>query len=801
MLLSSSIFLVFDINEEVRDTADLEDLSDEYRATISSLVQEAQYHLTRHDPSEGFVGSNSRCGFGIIFNESGVSVSPNTENSWSWDIGLSGFGYSGQVSSITTKPQLSVEKNHINYEYSPQLTGWYINDEKGLEQGFTIEAPPQPKINAPLVIEMALETTLTPRAIDKGEAIAFHDDSGEHVLTYKDLIVIDALGQDVSAWLSMSGSSKISIFIDDTSVTYPLTIDPLIVTEVKKLTASDGAIEDHFGWSMSISGDVIVVGARFDDDGASSDEGSAYIFERNRGGTENWGEVTKLTASDGTEFDNFGYSVSISGDVLVVGAPFDYVSAKVYQGSAYVFERNTGGADNWGQVTKLTASDGLATDFFGISVSISGDVLVIGADSDDIGVNSNQGSAYVFERNTGGADNWGQVIKLTASDGATIDRFGRSVSISGDVLVVGVQFDDVGANVDQGSAYVFERNTGGADNWGQVTKQTSSDGAADDCFGVSVSISGDVLVVGADSDDIGVNSNQGSAYVFERNTGGADNWGQVIKLTASDGAAIDRFGVSISISGDVLVVGTPYDNVGANVDQGSAYVFERNTGGADTWGQVTKQTASDGAVSDNFGYSVSISGDVLVVGAPYDDATSFDQGSAYVFKLTTGFVIPLDEGWNLISLPLNQTDTSIDKILSSINGKWDYILVYNSTDPDHWKTNATIRPDQLNDLKLLDHKMGFWINITESWVNLTVMGNELTSTSINLYAGWNLVGYPSLTEKNISDALVGTGYDRVEGFNTTAPYRISQCADSYMMKPGEGYWVHVPADTVWIVDW
>ena len=117
----------------------------------------------------------------MIFNESGVSVSPEAENSWSWHIALSGFGYSGQASPITVKPQLSVDKNRVEYEYSPQLTEWYINDERGLEQGFTIEIPPQPRINTPLVIEMALDTTLTPRAIDSGEAIAFFDGSGEHI--------------------------------------------------------------------------------------------------------------------------------------------------------------------------------------------------------------------------------------------------------------------------------------------------------------------------------------------------------------------------------------------------------------------------------------------------------------------------------------------------------------------------------------------------------------------------------------------------------------------------------------------
>jgi hypothetical protein len=192
------------------------------------------------------------------------------------------------------------------------------------------------------------------------------------------------------------------------------------------------------------------------------------------------------------------------------------------------------------------------------------------------------------------------------------------------------------------------------------------------------------------------------------------------------------------------------------------------------------------------------------VGAPTDDiGASGDQGSAYIYKPSSSFNIPLNEGWNLISLPLAQSDTSIDQVLPGITGKWDCIQAYNATDPDHWRTNQTSRPAQLNDLDALDHRIGFWINITEpGGTTLTVNGTQQSSTSIQLHAGWNLVGYPSLTPRAISTALAGTGYDMpVEGSNASAPYRISPLADTYMMQPGEAYWVHVPGDTTWVVDW
>jgi hypothetical protein len=165
-------------------------------------------------------------------------------------------------------------------------------------------------------------------------------------------------------------------------------------------------------------------------------------------------------------------------------------------------------------VKQLSASDGAASDGFGRSVAVSGDTIVVGAYQDDVGANANQGSAYVFQRNQGGADQWGQVKQLVASDGAVDDEFGVSVAVSGDTIVVGAYFDDVGANANQGSAYVFQRNQGGADQWGHVRQLTASDGAINDWFGGSVAMSGDTIAVGAYLDDVGANTNRGSAYVF-----------------------------------------------------------------------------------------------------------------------------------------------------------------------------------------------------------------------------------------------------------------------------------------------
>ena len=246
--------------------------------------------------------------------------------------------------------------------------------------------------------------------------------------------------------------------------------------------------------------------------------------------------------------------------------------------------------------------------------------------------------------------------KLTASDAAFGDRFGESVSISGDIAIVSAPRNNDPA-IESGSAYVFDRNEGGAGNWGQVAKLTPSDPTAGDQFGTSVSISGDTAIVSAlNDDDKGPNS--GSAYVFVKPGGGWTDSTQTAKLTASDGAGGDNFGLSVSISGDTVIVGARLDDdaclptINTGCNSGSAYVFVKPGGGwTGSLNEDAKLTASDGAVGDNFGASVSISVDTAIVGAFFDDDaclptinTSCNSGSAYVFvKPGGGWTGPLNE--------------------------------------------------------------------------------------------------------------------------------------------------------------
>ena len=184
-----------------------------------------------------------------------------------------------------------------------------------------------------------------------------------------------------------------------------------------------------------------------------------------------------------------------------------------------------------------------------------------------------------------------------------------------------------------------------------------------------------------------------------------------------------------------------------------------------------------------------------IIGSPQDNYPLMQP----VGLELSNYILALKPGWNLISLPLEQADTTISTVLSSINSQYDAIKYYDATDAsDPWKT---YRPGaSTNDLASINHKMGFWIEMND-FANLTVEGIEPASTDITLYAGWNLVGYPTQDSETVANALFGTGADRVEVCDLGEPYLIKEVGPTYMMKPGEGYWVHVPADTVWTVDW
>jgi len=354
-----------------------------------------------------------------------------------------------------------------------------------------------------------------------------------------------------------------------------------------------------FGVSVSVSGDTALIGA-------AGNNGAAYVFVRSG---DAWSQQQTLTGAGGTAYDNFGVSASVDGDTAAVGAS----GSAVTQGAAYVFVR---GGGVWSQQQKLTASDGEAGDAFGSALSVSGDTAVIGAP----GKNGSRGAAYVFVRS---GTTWTQQQELTASDGTAGDAFGSALSVSGDTVVIGAP----GWTGSLGVTYVFVRS---GTTWTQQQELTVPDSTAYSSFGSSVSVSGDAAVIG----ESGTAFTQGAAYVFVR-SGGV--WGQQQRLTASDGAAEDLFGWSVSMSGDMAVIGAWAETVGSSPRQGAAYVFLRSNG---VWSQQQELIASDGLAYAGFGSAVSLSGDTALIG---DEGKAGFQGAAYVFATTqptiTGVIV------------------------------------------------------------------------------------------------------------------------------------------------------------------
>ena len=401
--------------------------------------------------------------------------------------------------------------------------------------------------------------------------------------------------------------------------------------QLQKVLADDGMTGSEFGEACDVSGNSAIL-ASWKHARLGNDAGAAYVFEYLGA---SWIETALLVASDGSPGDLFGTSVKIDGATAISASVFDDDNG-ADSGSAYIFEKQSGA---WTQTAKLLASDGAPGDQFGFFTALSGNTAVVTANlDDDLGANS--GSAYVFEKQGGW---WLQTAKLLASDGAPGDQFGYSSSMSGTTVVISSVFDD-DRGQDSGSAYVFDKQ---GSSWVQTAKLRANDGAAFDAFGISVSIDSTRIIAGAMlDDDLGANS--GSAYAFEKQ---GSSWLQTAKLRANDGAARDKFGIGVSISGTTAVIGANHDD-DKGTDSGSAYVF-RDTG--PSWTQTAKLLARDGAAFDDFGFQVAIGGDTALVGARLDDDLGDASGGAYFYSVTASNCPTLTE--NTITLPISSGGT------------------------------------------------------------------------------------------------------------------------------------------------
>ena len=412
------------------------------------------------------------------FSQRGVFVRSGSAR---FGLSLHAYGYAGRLRTLAPATPRAVH-NRVSYR-RPGLSEWYANGPLGLEQGFTLQAPPAAHHSGPLTLALGLSGNLK-ASLDRGHRGLTLGRS----LRYSGLSASDARGRSLRTWLELHGRTVL-LRVDDAGARYPLKIDPFV--QQAKLTASDGA-EDALSFSVAVSGDTVVAGAPSATVGPSPahfSQGAVYVFVKPTTGWANATQTAKLTASDGDNEGLLGSSVAISGDTVVAGQP-DATNTGAPAGAVYVFVKPTTGWTNATETAKLTASGGAGGDFFGGAVAVSGDTVVAGASGATVGANSRQGAAYAFVKPTTGWANATQTAKLTASDGAANDFFGNSVVVSGDTIVTGAD----GKDLDQGAAYVFVKPTTGWASATQTAKLTASDGAGNDFFGHSVALSNPALV-------------------------------------------------------------------------------------------------------------------------------------------------------------------------------------------------------------------------------------------------------------------------------------------------------------------
>ena len=560
---------------------------------------------------DGYISATQ--GMSVQMNRGTLKINPTQSAAWSWSIKLTGFGRQGSMQRAALQ-RTDARLSGLDNQYDG-LTEWYRLTGIGLEQGFTLPARPGLPDSGALILQLNLQSTLTGSLSPDSRSLTFDAGDGS-ALFYNNLRAFDANGMDLPAQLTYD-QGQIGIQVDDSAAVYPITIDPLVFIQTKVL-AADLAPSDHFGTSVAISGNTAVISSPGKTVGANESQGAAYVFVQNDG---IWTQVARLTASNGGIGDQFGDRVSISGDTIVVSA---HTHIDVH-GSAYVFVKPGSGWEDMTETAELTASDSTSSDLFGSSVAISGDTVAVGASSK----NNFHGAVYIYTKPAGGwASTSAYNALLTAADGAQYDYFGSSIAISSNLVVISANgrqevylfgkpvggwastsipsavlgaSDKVVGNSDnfgcsvamdgntivvgasgvsighKGAVYVFVKPDSGWTNIALTTetaKLSSADAAEWEQLGASVSISGNTVAAGAPGTSTTL---QGAVYVFVKpETTWATTSSFTDKITISDAAASDQFGFSTAITGKTvsdaaIISGAP--NKPADNYSGSAYFF------------------------------------------------------------------------------------------------------------------------------------------------------------------------------------------------------------------------------------
>ncbi len=606
--------------------AGLADLPTAARPAISAALGQdlAEYHVQK--AVKGFSAVNPEQNLTVRFAGDGAEVE---RGSTRWQMAARGYGYDGELRPVNSVAATQVNSNRVEYRHG-SLIEWYVNGPVGLEQGFTVTEPPSRKNGGALTIALSLSGNLD-AALDKdGASLTLGGEGKDSELRYSGLAAHDQTGKDLHAWLELH-DHQLCLKVDDAGARYPVVVDPWV--QAGKLTASDGAKNDQFGYSVGVSpnGTTIVVGAPNATVNTYKYTGAAYVFVQPATGWTTATQTTNLIPSGTANL--FGASVAMDLNTVVVGAPGNIG----YQGAVYVYVQPGGGWPAGGtlqQSAKLTASDRSTLSVLGDSVSVTVDpntgLDTVAAGSP--GHNLSQGAVYIFAEPSTGWVPSTENAKLIASDGKPGDAMGSSVSIWGGAVATGAPSASVNSNTGAGAAYVFtEPNGGWIGKLSQAAKLTASDAAADDWLGWSISLANSTVAVGAPYHSTG-----GAAYVYVQPKTGWANMTQTAELSAGI-TQYWLFGTSVATNGATVAVGAPLAPNGTQLGIVYGYV-EPATGWATTTTPSFTLTASDEGSSDEFGSAVAINGDVMAAGSQFATIGSNTyQGAAYVFTSGVSF--------------------------------------------------------------------------------------------------------------------------------------------------------------------
>jgi len=742
--------------------------------SLAAAVTKARYRINRVAPLNGestYEALNPAEHSRASFTGAGVHVAGRN-----WQVGfeLTSYGYGDDVRSVTSG-EMTVRDNRIEINKhvdgrlgSPALVEWYVNTPQGLEQGFTLPAPPgsgrtvRADVSRWLRLNLRLSGDLQGEMSPDGQALHLKDQSGRHAVTYDHLRAWDATGHDLAARMHVS-RREVVLEVDDRNATYPIVVDPLVWEHRKTLTGELIAREDA-GFSVAVSGTTAIVG---DFHETLATDGKVFVFVRKGAATPTEQSTWVLQATlegDDQRSAHFGRAVAISGNTAIIGDPLarhpdaDPVNAP---GAAYIYLNNGGSWELHKRIFAAAANEQLVR-LFGSAVAISGDTAIIGAPGSGLFFHElHQGAAFEFTRDGG----WTQKSLFLADDRKREDEFGTSVAISGDTVIIGAPYHDVVSfgetHVDEGQAYAFVRT---GDGWSEPAHLTGSIGAAGNHFGISVAVSGVFAVVGTYLPE--TSTIDGLAYVYRR-IGLA--WNELQVLAANDTAAGNTFGYAVAMSGDTVVVGASSTDIATKDRQGAAYVFKREGPFENpSWKQHQKLIASAGQAGDVFGYSVAISGGTIIVGAPGHDVDGrANQGHAYVYEALDSDGDGLPDDWEKNGVTIDGEFIDLKAMGANPLHK-DVFVHVDWMGPDPSRPGVLIYPDpraikQVIDafaaapVDNLDHKRGISIHIDvgdqegimdpvrrKKWGNFTKAGEVPFSE----FLGSRLLDGDDLTEES-----------------------------------------------------